>query len=115
MPGKKRITPKQKKFAKEFIETGNATEAVVRSYNVKDRDVAKVVGAENLTKPNVLKLIESYAPKAQLRMEELSAQEKNLSVALGASKDILDRAGYKPVDKQATALQGDFTISWKTN
>ncbi len=58
------------------------------------------------------RLIESYAPKAAARVEELCAQEKNLNVALGAAKDILDRAGYKPVDKQATAIQGDINISW---
>ena len=95
MKGKK-PTLKQKRFAKKYLETGNATEAAMQNYNVKSREVAKVVGSENLTKPNVRKLIESYADKAALRIQELSEQGKHLPVALGASKDILDRAGFKP-------------------
>ncbi len=112
MPKGDNPTPKQKKFARVYVDTGNLTEAAAQAYDVKHRDSARTLGTQNLAKRSVKQLIESYAPKAALRVEELCAQEKNLNVALGAAKDILDRAGYKPVDKQATAIQGDINISW---
>lgn len=45
-------TLKEKKFVQEYLKTGNATEAASRSYLVKNRNVAKVIGAQNLTKLN---------------------------------------------------------------
>ncbi|MGS5517779.1 terminase small subunit [Clostridioides difficile] len=44
-----KLTEKQKRFCDYYIETGNATEAAIRAgYSEK---TAKVIGAENLTKP----------------------------------------------------------------
>ena len=44
------LTLKQRKWIKEYIETGNATEAAMRVYDVKDRDSAETIGSENLGK-----------------------------------------------------------------
>lgn len=93
------LTAKQKKFADAYIETGNKTQSALKAYDVKNAKVASVIGAENFAKPSVLEYIESRAEKAAIRVVELSEQEDNLTVALGASKDILDRAGYRPVEK----------------
>lgn len=58
----KKLTIKQKKFADEYIISGNATEAAVKAgYSKK---TASVIGAENLIKPN----IKSYLDE---RLEEL--------------------------------------------
>jgi hypothetical protein len=43
-------TIKEKKFAKEYIATGNATEAAARVYDVSSRESAKAIGGENLSK-----------------------------------------------------------------
>lgn len=49
------LTPKQKAFADYYIELGNATEAARRAgYSEK---TARAMGAENLTKPNILEYI----------------------------------------------------------
>lgn len=45
-----KLTIKQKKFVKEYIETGNATEAAARVYDVTDRNSARAIGGENLSK-----------------------------------------------------------------
>jgi len=45
-----KLTIKQKKFVKEYIETGNATEAAARVYDVTDRNSANSIGSENLAK-----------------------------------------------------------------
>lgn len=45
------LTPKQAIFRQEYINTlGNATEAAMRAYDVKDRNVAKTIGYQNVTK-----------------------------------------------------------------
>lgn len=58
-----KLTIKQKKFADEYIISGNATEAAIKAgYS---RTSARFVGAENLTKPNIKFYIDS-------RLEEIN-------------------------------------------
>lgn len=50
-----KLTPKQKAFADNYIRTGNATAAAKEAgYSKK---TARFIGAENLTKPNILDYI----------------------------------------------------------
>ena len=51
-------TIKEKKFLQEFIKTGNATEAASRVYDVTNRDSAKSIGSENLTKLDIVSIME---------------------------------------------------------
>jgi hypothetical protein len=44
------LTLKQRKWIKEYIETGNATEAAMRVYDCQDRETAANVGCENVRK-----------------------------------------------------------------
>lgn len=92
-----------KKFAKRYIETGNATQAVIDAgYNVTTKETAGAIGYENLKKPQVWAMIENYAPKAQTNIEQLAENAQNEGVRLSANKDILDRSGYLPVSKSIT-------------
>lgn len=51
-----KLTPKQKAFCDYYIECANATEAAIRAgYSKK---TAKVIGAENLTKPYLSQYID---------------------------------------------------------
>jgi len=51
------MTPKQQKFCDEYIKTGNATQSAINAgYSPK---TAKSIGAENLTKPDLKKYIDS--------------------------------------------------------
>jgi len=45
-----KLTLKQRKWLKLYLELGNATEAASKVYNCKNRDSAKQIGWENLTK-----------------------------------------------------------------
>ena len=59
-----KLTPKQQKFADEYIKTGNATQSAIEAgYSNK---TAAVIGAENLIKPN----IKSYISE---RMEQIAS------------------------------------------
>ena len=51
------------------------------------------------------------ATKASNKMLELSSNAKSEYVQLEASKDILDRAGYKPVEKSMSLIQGNINVS----
>jgi hypothetical protein len=44
------LTLKQRKWLKIYLEIGNATEAAMQVYDCKDRDSAKSIGTENLSK-----------------------------------------------------------------
>lgn len=47
----KKLTPKQKTFADEYIKSGNATQAALNAgYSAK---TARSIGQENLTKPDI--------------------------------------------------------------
>ena len=44
-------------------------------------------------------------------MLQLSSSAKSEYVQLEASKDILDRAGYKPIDKSMHLVSGGINVS----
>jgi len=96
------LRPKHKEFADEFMRTGSR----VHSYQKVNPHVtygSAATGANQVLRlADVQKYIEKKAERAAIRVFELSEQDENLPVALGASKDILDRAGFKPVEKSLT-------------
>jgi len=62
-----KLTPKQNKFAEEYVNTGNASEAYRRAYDVAkttSNEVIAVEGSRLLTDPNV-----------SLRVQELKTKE----------------------------------------
>ena len=60
----KRLTIKQKKFADEYIKTGNATQSAINAgYSEK---TARKIGSENLTKPD----IKAYIDERMKELEE---------------------------------------------
>ena len=62
-----KLTPKQNKFAEEYVNTGNASEAYRRAYDVAkttSNEVIAVEGSRLLTEPNI-----------SLRVKELKTKE----------------------------------------
>ncbi len=51
------LTFKQRKWLKIYSQIGNATEAAMQVYDCKDRDSAKSIGSENLTKLDLVSLM----------------------------------------------------------
>lgn len=103
------MNPLHKEFAKEYLETGNGTQSVKEVFSTINSDESAAVTASRLLRNvKVRAYLEDQAEKAAIRIQELSEQNKNLPVALGASKDIMDRAGYKPVEK--SEVKGDINI-----
>jgi len=93
------LKPKQKKFADEYLDKGVASKAAEIAYDVKNNAVARSIGSENLTKPNIIEYLEGKQPKYINKMESLSETAKNEGVQFQATKDLLDRSGLKPIEK----------------
>lgn len=82
-----KLTPKQKKFADEYIKTGNATQSAIEAgYSKK---TAQVIGAENLSKPMVKSYIEERMAeiKSKRIMDIEEAVEILTSIARGELKE----------------------------
>ena len=105
------ISPKQKAFAERWVATGNATQAVKEVYNVTSEDSAKSLGSENLAKENVIAYIKQIAPTAAKVVHDLMLFSENDTVRLNASKDMLDRAGFKPIERAEVLQHTDVSIT----
>lgn len=94
-----KLTTKQKRFADEYIISGNATEAARRAgYSEK---TAGVIGSENLTKPN----ISSYIKR---RMDEIESKKiMTLEEALALTSTIARREIQKGYSKQVDRVTGE--------
>ena len=61
-----KLTKKQKDFCEYYLQTGNAAEAARKAgYSAK---TARVIGPENLSKPDVLEYIESRRAEMDKRL-----------------------------------------------
>lgn len=101
MPKGDKPTLKQRKFVKAYLENGgNGSRAALSAYNTTDSEVAKVIAAENFTKPNVMALLQQQSEIAALDQieirEELKQSKKDYAVRSQLNRDILDRTLGKP-------------------
>jgi predicted house-cleaning noncanonical NTP pyrophosphatase (MazG superfamily) len=100
------MTEKQDKFIETYVATGNATQAAIsagysektaraKGYQLKNQLHSKI-------QEEVQKSIADKIPSSLKWLSDLAENAESESVRLGAIKDILDRAGLKPVDKVET-------------
>ena len=100
------MTDKQDLFIQEYVRSGNATEsAIYAGYSEK---TAKAQGHQlknklsNQIQDATYKALQDKIPQALKWVTDLAENAESESVRLGAVKDILDRAGMKPVEKIET-------------
>jgi len=92
-------------FVREYVDNGgNATQAAIAvgvsqasastvGYRLKSR-LTKEIDTEQKAQ------LRGYAPKAISQIQNLAENAESENVRLKANADLLDRAGWKPVDKQ---------------
>lgn len=103
IPKKKpKLRPKEKHLADVFLDTGNGTEAAMQAYDAKNRNVASVIATRVLGKASVKEYLELNSEAVASNMVHLALNAEKQSDQISAGKDVLDRAGYKPVDKFQT-------------
>lgn len=96
------LTKKQRGFVHDYLKTGNGTLAALNNYDIEGKDrnnTASVIASENIAKPRIREYLESRAKRAAEIVYELAENAETEQVKLSASKDILDRAGFKAIDK----------------
>ena len=100
-------------FVQKYVENGgNATEAA-KAVGVSDTSASTVGHRFKNRLSDEIETAQSasrsgYAVKAVSYLKFLAESAKSESVRLGAIKDILDRAGFKPVDKQEIHQVSEF-------
>lgn len=97
-----KLTKKEKGFANDYIDTGNGTQSALKNYDTESENVAGTIAFANLRKTKIQEYIASKAEDASSMIFKLSQNAEGEAIRLNASKDILDRAGYKPVEKAIT-------------
>ena len=81
----KGLTIKQRRFTKEYVETGNATQAAIRAgYSKK---TAYAIGSENLAKPIIKQTIEEAQEKLGISAEYVLKNFKEM-VEFGKKKTL---------------------------
>ena len=128
-----KLSLKQRLFCQYYVETfGNGTEAVVKAgYNISkkngspDRNLAKSIASENLTKPDILSYINSLLEKSGLNDETVAThhwflinQFTDLSVKAKAIDLYYKLKGNYSAKKynidQKTTLWESFNVDEKT-
>jgi phage terminase small subunit len=96
---------RDEEFVREYVNNGgNATQAAIAvgvsqasastvGYRLKSR-LTKEIDTEQKAQ------LQGYAPKAISQIQNLAENAESENVKLKANADLLDRAGWKPIDKQ---------------
>ena len=93
----------QEKFVENFCRSGNATQSAIdagyseHSAKHKGYQLTKQLAGEIAEKTQ--KLVAEIMPSALSELRNLVSNAESESVKLGAIKDVLDRAGLKPVER----------------
>lgn len=100
-----RLTPKQKGFVKDYLETGNGSEAARRNYDIQgdSESLAGVIAAENLKKPKIIEAIAKVLTKEEiankhkqlLNLKTLEKAPFNHQLEDEEIKDIVESQGFK--------------------
>lgn len=101
------LTLKEERFVQAYVQTGNATEAVIQAgYDVRDRETARYIGYRNTTKDHIKKAIEDETNMFAQRLNDEANHLLDILLEMAYSKDVpsgirvrvitdlLDRAGY---------------------
>lgn len=105
------MTLKQKKFVKEYLKTGNGTQAALQVYDTQDPHTAQAIASENLSKPVIKDQIDEALAKNGITPQLITDQIKGLAikevdkisgdVKLKANIELLKLMGAYPGSKHA--------------
>lgn len=87
----KELTPKQDKFLRRYLETGNGTRAALEAYDTDDYNTAHAIASENLRKPSIMEKFKAAQDIAHATIVALATSAENEGVRLKAAQDIVDR------------------------
>ena len=118
-PIQRKLTAKQTALVDTLVATGCNIQTAAETAGYAKGESGRVSGTKALKLPHVQQYmmqrmneqfgIAATAAGAQLR--KLMTGAKSEYVQLEAAKDLLDRAGYKPIDRSQVQVAGDIRVS----
>lgn len=97
-----KLTKKQEVFVDEYLKTGIASQAVKKAYDPTTDLTARSIGAENLTKPNIIEAIEVKRKSLKQALIDRGINEDYISEKVEVLLTAVDENGntdYSAVDK----------------
>ena len=115
----RRLTTKQKDLVDTIVASGCSVKEASAKAGYSDGESGRVTASKTLRLPHVQEYMQQRirqsiglnATIASKKILDLSSNAKSEYIQLEASKDILDRAGYKPVEKSMSLVQGNINVS----
>ena len=113
------LTDKQTKLVDTLVSTGCTIREAAEMAGYASGESGRVSASKALRQPHVQQyMMQSVqealglnATVAASKLLNLARGAKSEYVQLEASKDILERAGFKPADKQLHLHKGDISVS----
>lgn len=121
------LTDKQMKFVNEYMKDYNATQAAIRA-GYSER-TASTSGYRNTKNDEIQEAIKIKQEEIRTQLQQQFSSDAVVArkimidimqdddapdhVRLSAAKDFLDRAGYKPIEKQEVDSKSDIGIEVK--
>ena len=100
------MTILQDKFIEHYTLTGNATKAAIEAgyseKTAKDKGSQLKAQFNNEIREATQRLLQDKIPAGLHWLAELAEKAESESVRLGAVRDLLDRAGLKPIERIET-------------
>ena len=114
-----RLAKKQKTLVDTIVALGCSIKEASAKSGYADGEAGRVTASKTLRLPHVQEYMQQMvrqsiglnATIASRKVLDLASSAKSEYVQLEASKDILDRAGYKPVEKSMSLVQGNISVS----
>jgi len=97
-----KLRTKQKLFIQEYVKNnGNGTEAVLKTYDTTNRNVAKSIASENLTKPDVQRELATLLQRKELSLQTFTNKLSDIT----ASEPAKGYSGSDIVEAVKTGLK----------
>ena len=115
----KKLTPKQTALVDTLVATGCSIRQAAADAGYADGESGRVSASKTIRLPHLqqymMQRIQEQlglnATMAAARVMTLAQGARSEHVQLEAAKDILDRAGFKPIDRSQVQVAGDIKVS----
>ena len=115
----RKLTPKQTALVDTLVANGCTLREAATTAGYSDGEAGRVTASKTIRLPHVQQYMMQRvseqlgmnATRAASRVMYLATGARSEYVQLEAAKDILDRAGYKPIDRSQVQVAGDIRVS----
>ena len=115
----RKLTKKQRVLIDTIVATGCSVTKASKIAGYSEGESGRVTASKTLRLPHIQEYMQQRiresiglnATIASKKVLDLASSAKSEYVQLEASKDILDRAGYKPIDKAMHLVSGGIDVT----